>query len=32
MKSVNRLALLIVESDPKEKDIMIKIVRNLITE
>jgi len=30
--ALTALALLIAESDPKEKDIMIKIIRNLITE
>ncbi|HLC99521.1 MAG TPA: Fic family protein [Patescibacteria group bacterium] len=26
------LALLVAESDPKEKDIMIKLIKNLLTE
>jgi len=26
------IALLIAESDPKEKEIMIKIIKNLLTE
>ena len=30
--ALTAIALLIAESDPKEKDIMIKIIRNLITE
>jgi len=30
--ALTALALLVAESDPKEKDVMIKIIKNLITE